>query len=49
MSIENIVPQWAETDQNDLTETGMYGQKVTNLNKFVLSLLCIYTLIVTGV
>ena len=33
MSIENIVPQWAETDQNDLTETGMYGQKVGNLKK----------------
>tara|TARA_B100000242_G_scaffold293574_1_gene272133 strand:- start:1025 stop:2077 length:1053 start_codon:yes stop_codon:yes gene_type:complete len=33
MSIENIVPQWAETDQNDLTETGMYGQDVGELKK----------------
>jgi len=28
MSIENVVPQWAETDQNELTDTGMYGQKI---------------------
>jgi radical SAM protein with 4Fe4S-binding SPASM domain len=31
MSIENVVPQWAETDQNDLTDIGMYGQKIENL------------------
>ena len=31
MSIENVVPQWAETDQNDLTDTGMYGQKIREL------------------
>ena len=28
MSIENVVPQWAETDQNELTDVGMYGQTV---------------------
>ena len=33
MSIENVVPQWAETDQNDLTDTGMYGQKISKLKK----------------
>ena len=33
MSVENIVPQWAETDQNDLTDTGMYGQKIKSLKK----------------
>ncbi|WP_415399207.1 radical SAM/SPASM domain-containing protein [Synechococcus sp. W4D4] len=33
MSIENIVPQWAETDQNELTEVGMYGQKIEYLKK----------------
>ena len=49
MSIENIVPQWAETDQNDLTETGMYGQKVGKLKQVCPFPLCIYTLIVTGV
>ena len=32
MSIENVVPQWwAETDQNELTDVGMYGQEITNL------------------
>lgn len=31
MSVENIVPQWAETDQNELTDTGMYGQKIEKL------------------
>ena len=30
MSIENVVPQWAETEQNDLTEHGMYGQKIND-------------------
>ena len=33
MSVENIVPQWAETDQNDLTDTGMYGQSIGELKK----------------
>ena len=33
MSIENVVPQWAETEQNDLTEHGMYGQKINDLKK----------------
>ena len=33
MSVENIVPQWAETDQNELTDTGMYGQKIEKLKK----------------
>ncbi len=33
MSVENIVPQWAETDQNDLSDIGMYGQKIENLKK----------------
>jgi len=33
MSIENVVPQWAETDQNDLTDTGMYGQKIDQLKE----------------
>ena len=31
MSIENVVPQWAETDQNELTDVGMYGQKIEKL------------------
>ena len=31
MSIENVVPQWAETDQNDLTDVGMYGQEINQL------------------
>ena len=31
MSIENIVPQWAETDQNELTDVGMYGQSIEKL------------------
>ena len=29
MAIENVVPQWAETEQNNLTDTGMYGQMIT--------------------
>lgn len=33
MSIENVVPQWAETDQNELTDTGMYGQKIETLKE----------------
>ena len=33
MSVENIVPQWAETDQNDLTSTGMYGQQIDHIKK----------------
>ena len=33
MSVENIVPQWAETDQNDLTDVGMYGQEIKTLKK----------------
>lgn len=33
MSIENIVPQWAETEQNELGDIGMYGQKIETLKK----------------
>lgn len=33
MSIENIVPQWAETDQNEMIDTGMYGQKISSIKK----------------
>ena len=33
MSVENIVPQWAETDQNELTDVGMYGQEIKSLKK----------------
>lgn len=33
MSIENVVPQWAETDQNELTDTGMYGQSITSIKQ----------------
>ena len=33
MSIENVVPQWAETEQNDMTHQGMYGQEITQLKK----------------
>lgn len=36
MSIENVVPQWAETDQNELTDVGMYGQEIKQLKKVCL-------------
>jgi len=26
--VENVVPQWAETDQNELSDVGMYGQEI---------------------
>ena len=41
MSIENVVPQWADTDQNELTEVGMYGQKIEKLKDCPFPL-CIY-------
>ena len=48
MSIENVVPQWAETDQNDLTNVGMYGQEVTDLKDVCPFLSCICMLIAMG-
>ena len=31
MSVENIVPQWAETDQNELTDTECMVKRLKNL------------------
>ena len=41
MSVENVVPQWAETDQNELTDTGMYEQEIKELKEVCPFPLCI--------